>query len=186
MPNPLIKIKPSYAKNNSNDIFEVNDEGVNFLPFLDILFSTMGIFLIIIFLHEYLSNIPEPNTQKIDVLIVCLPNDKYEWFGADYDESVELGISEVKENLTTLAKKLKSNPHILAAFTKEGIESRKSLKELFDNLSKDTDTSPKGVERMTVQPFWWPLNYSDNSYSALIEQWNSSLKEKKNENQRNK
>lgn len=186
MPNTSTKIKPFYAKNNSNDIFEVNEEGVNFLPFLDILFSTMGIFLIIIFLHEHLSNIPEPNTQKIDVLIVCLPNEKYEWFGADSDESVELGISGVKENLTILAKKLKSNPYILAAFTKEGIKSQNSLKELFNNLSKDTDAKQNGIERMTIQPFWWPLNYSDNSYSALLEQWYSSSKEEKNENQRDK
>jgi hypothetical protein len=99
------KTKRFYYANPHHDLD--NDEGINFLPFLDVLFSAMGIFLIIIFLHDQISTIPRTDMQKIDALIICLPNNKYEWFGAGTDESVELGITEVELNVTTLAKSLK-------------------------------------------------------------------------------
>jgi len=181
--NTSTKTKRFYANNHSD--LEVNEEGVNFLPFLDVLFSTMGIFVIIIFLHEHLSSIPRTDLQKIDAVIVCLPNEKYEWFGADSDESVELdGIREIEIKVTTLAKALKSNPNLLVAFTKNGIRTQLSLKKLFNKLSK-TATVKNEAERITIQPIWWPLNESDNSYSALVEQWYSSqTREEKSESQR--
>lgn len=158
----------------ANPHHEDNDEGINFLPFLDVLFSAMGIFLIIIFLHDQISSIPRTDMQKIDALIVCLPNDKYEWFGAGADESVELGITEVELKVTTLAKALKSNPNLLVAFTKNGIRSQLSLKKLFNQISEQIPQSKNEAERITIQPIWWPLNYTDNSYSTLLEQWHSS------------
>lgn len=158
----------------ANRDLEDNEGGGNFLPFLDVLFSTMGIFLIIIFLHDQISTVPIKDIQKIDTLIVCLPNDKYEWFGANSDDSVEVDITEVELKVTTLAKTLNSNPKLLIAFTKNGIHSKLSLKKLFKKLSEQIPQSKNEAERITVQPIWWPLNYTDNSYSTLLEQWHSS------------
>lgn len=144
---------------------------INFLPFLDVLFSAMGIFLVILLLQDSASNKESTlNTATMDALIVCLPQGQYQWFQRASTTPVLLNQAQLADHVKALAHTLGQSPWLQVAFTAEAIPSQQTVRVLFLELSKQWQTEEMQT-KIALQPLWWPLNDSDNSYATLTQQW---------------
>lgn len=154
---------------------------INFLPFLDVLFSAMGIFLVILLIQDSASNKESTlNTVKVDALIVCLPQEQYQWFQRASTIPILLNKTQLADQVKSLAHALEQSPFLQIAFNADSIHSQQTVRILFLELSKQWQD--EGMQtKIALQPLWWPLNDSDNSYTTLIQQW---LEMTSNEDQR--
>jgi len=132
-----------------------------FMGFLDVLFSAIGVFLILLFLQQLLlelqRNKPTENLQpQAEVLIICEADNHYTWVTLQQEPLALTSITSLKQKLLDQAKANAGHLRVLGAFSSEAIAAQQALKAVFNKNHP-----------MLLEIAWLP--FLENEREALLQ-----------------
>jgi len=147
---------------------------LSLMPFLDILFCAIGIFIILFSIQDIISKKKDVSLQA-DVLIICLNKNKLIWVGHDNESKYEIDADQMIEKLKHLIKTTKTAPHLLIALKPDSFKTWAQLLKQLDSYSQ-YDEKDNSINFNPIKTLW-PLPDNNNSEYELIQQWRSNNKE---------
>jgi len=138
--------------------------------FLDVLFSAIGIFVILMVLQSVKGRI-EAGSEAVDALLLCRGH-RLHWLQNPGDQPERLSFGDLGDKVRRLAEEQGRNVNLLLAFDADGLYCRASAQEKLQALgridakqTKDADNKP-GF-RVMLQP----LKRDPDAGQALIRRW---------------
>ena len=145
------------------------DRRLTLMPFLDILFSTIGIFLIIFTLQNFFAEQDNPPPQA-DIVIICREQKQVIWLDRESDAAGAVSYGEVVPMLEAYAEKMKKTLDLLVALPPEGFQTWELVQnELAEFTSIDEDNRSERKANVTIT--LWPLSSEPDAKRKFLEKW---------------
>jgi hypothetical protein len=141
----------------------VSQSNFSFMPFLDILFCAIGIF-IIIFCYQNLVKKSSPTSNKPDLLLICSENNIIKWYDKLKSDELEFSVHGILQYFKTFTSTNSKSVNLLVAVTPKGYP-------VFYKLENAIKLLHKQDEDLRIQKTLWPLGESIEEENDLLEQW---------------
>lgn len=141
----------------------------SFLPFLDVLFAAIGIFLILIV--QALDSGSEPRRMTGDVLLLVRLDGVVQWHEpgrADAEIPRLLDAGALRGGLGELAQRLGRNPAVVMAYASTGIDRARQLAREISELTTLRPDAPSGFAPRVTE---WPLPADAEAIDRFIDEW---------------
>jgi hypothetical protein len=142
------------------------------LPFLDVLLSGIGVFLLITALQAQVGETAPP-VFGADILAIIGTDGRVDWIPRDGEEITQTHVIGFTSILRTLATKIKRPVRIVAAFSAGGIKHVRDFQQELDHLARRNRTGETGSKEQPVSfsLTWLPLVSSPDAKKQLLEEW---------------
>lgn len=154
-----------------------NQLSLSLLPLLDVMTSTIGVFLTILTFQVYASGAPR-SAPAADMLIVVEPDNSFLLVTRGAASPQEFFLSQIKTVLLKLGGLQKRPIRILAAFGPQSLEGRTHLQRALDVLARRDGKAGKPAGTIAAVPesvsftlSWVPLDSSGEERARLLQQW---------------
>ena len=138
------------------------------MPFLDVLFSAIGIFIILFAINQVLSHKKRITTQA-DELMICYADKQVSLITTnrkvtgDIDTIVNLLKQDMVRTRTTL--------HLLIALKPDAFATWEELRHKLEKLAQIDEQNRNAALRLNLTQTLWPLPDSPDSEKMLIQKW---------------
>jgi len=148
---------------------EFNFNQPSIMPFLDIIFSTIGILIVVFALQEIISN-KDRRQPMIDHLIICTEDNRLQLYLNPDVKPVLFNNLQVPALLETLAVQQTGVRNLVFALTSACFNTQRLFEQEFTKfatLANDRQASEKTVFRLIFRP----LSVQAGAVQQLLDEW---------------
>jgi biopolymer transport protein ExbD len=151
-------------------MYDTNDLATTgFIPFLDILLSAIGIFLLIIALQKITDQVDASSAQA-DIVVVVQADNKLIWINLKEQKWIKIQHSQLTKNINTLVEHLKKSVNLIIAFSANNLDEKRNI----DYKLKDFAKNPN-MSHINFRIVWWPLSSQSSAVENFLSHWGLSL-----------
>ncbi len=148
-----------------------NETPLNMLPFLDIIFSMIGIFIVVFALQEVIRSqaAKQPN---VDHLVICTQDSEFQLYLSPTTEPLRFNRVQLSAFFKTLAAQDGGVRNLVFAFSRDCFNTQRRFEREFARftaLNRDQPVSTKAAVRLAFRP----LSAQENAAEQLLNTWRS-------------
>jgi hypothetical protein len=149
-----------------------NSFGFTLMPFLDILFAAIGVFIIIFSIQDVLLK-KQTHAAQSDILIICKENGYIFLLHKEQKELIAENSDEIFKQLNNYIIKNETAPNLLIAIKPDGFELWDRLEHKLDELTK-IDKKKEQKLKTNIVKVLWPLSDTNEAEQELIKKWQNN------------
>ena len=147
------------------------DSKPSFLPLVDIFFSIIGIFLIVLTFNTIIKKTINLNPTQTDVVILCERPFKYNIYSKNIPMGNSVAMNNIENELVNLRIKYVNKIRIIAAFRGNTFPEKKYLETV---IRKQSITKREKQKLVGLDIMWWPLSSNENELPPMVKWWQKS------------
>ena len=144
------------------------------LPLVDVLFSSIGIFLILISFNA-ITRVPVPQAQtqaeQPDAVMFCLHEDQFILHTQEEPEGIQFQTPDLTPVLDNLTKGRRDGLSLLVAFHRDSFREKESAMAAIRRLKKASAGSIPPEDWIVVEASLWPLSDNMDNPPPVIDVW---------------
>ncbi|MEZ5583646.1 MAG: MotA/TolQ/ExbB proton channel family protein [Candidatus Competibacteraceae bacterium] len=141
-------------------------QALNLLPFLDIIFSMIGIFIVVFALQEVMEK-TEGHQSAIDHLVICTNDELMQLYPAEHAQPIDFTATQIPALLETLGQQAGIR-NLVFAFTRSCFNTQNRFqREFFRFTARLREARNKAVFRLTFRP----LSEQPGAVETMLSTW---------------
>lgn len=146
-----------------------NATPLNMLPFLDIIFSMIGIFIVVFALQEVIRS-EAARQPSVDHLVICTQDSEFQLYLSPTVDPLRFNRVQLSAFFKTLAAQGGGVRNLVFAFSQDCFNTQRRFEREFARftaLTRDQPVSAKPVVRLAFRP----LSAQENAAEKLLDTW---------------